>query len=36
MLGILQKKYGYAKERAEKELSEFTEALGATKSHGCC
>ncbi len=25
--GILQKKYGYAKEQAEKELDEFTKGL---------
>lgn len=24
LLGLLQKRYGYAKERAEKELDEFT------------
>ena len=27
MLGILQKRYGYAKEQAERELDEFATAL---------
>ena len=27
MVGILQERYGYAKERAEKELSNFTESM---------
>jgi len=27
LLGILQKRYGYAKEKAEKELEEFTHAM---------
>jgi uncharacterized protein YjbJ (UPF0337 family) len=27
LAGILQKKYGYAKEQAEKELDEFTRSL---------
>jgi uncharacterized protein YjbJ (UPF0337 family) len=27
MLGILQKRYGYAKEKAEQELDEFTESI---------
>ncbi|HZZ76876.1 MAG TPA: CsbD family protein [Gemmataceae bacterium] len=26
-LGVLQKRYGYAKEEAEKQLSEFTDSL---------
>ena len=32
MIGVLQERYGYAKEQAEKELREFTEGLKATKS----
>lgn len=27
LLGILQKRYGYAKEQAERELNEFTHTL---------
>jgi uncharacterized protein YjbJ (UPF0337 family) len=27
LAGILQKKYGYSKEQAEKELNEFTKSL---------
>lgn len=27
LLGILQKRYGYAKEKAEQELEDFTNAL---------
>ena len=32
MVGILQERYGYAKERAEKELSDFTEGLKPIKA----
>lgn len=32
MIGILQERYGYAKERAEKELSDFAEALKPIKA----
>ena len=27
MVGILQERYGYAKERAEKELTDFTDGI---------
>jgi uncharacterized protein YjbJ (UPF0337 family) len=32
MLGILQEKYGYAQEKAEKELDDFTEGLKALRT----
>ncbi len=32
MVGILQERYGYAKERAEKELSDFAESLKPVKA----
>ena len=32
MIGILQERYGYAKERAEKELSDFAESLKPIKA----
>jgi uncharacterized protein YjbJ (UPF0337 family) len=32
MVGILQERYGYSKERAEKELSTFTDSMKAVKS----
>jgi len=31
ILGLLQKRYGYAKERAETELNEFTHAMNEGK-----
>jgi uncharacterized protein YjbJ (UPF0337 family) len=31
LLGILQKRYGYAKERAEKELDEFTQTCNCNE-----
>ncbi len=31
LLGILQKRYGYAKERAERELDEFTRTCGCNE-----
>jgi uncharacterized protein YjbJ (UPF0337 family) len=31
MIGILQERYGYAKEQAEKELDDFTKGLKAVK-----
>jgi len=31
MIGILQQRYGYAKERAEKELSNFTDSMKPVK-----
>jgi uncharacterized protein YjbJ (UPF0337 family) len=31
MVGILQERYGYAKERAEKELSNFTDSMKQVK-----
>ena len=31
MVGILQERYGYAKERAEKELSNFTDSMQQVK-----
>ncbi len=31
MIGILQERYGYAKERAEKELSNFTDSMKQVK-----
>lgn len=32
MVGILQERYGYAKERAEKEVSDFADGLKPVKS----
>ena len=32
MVGILQERYGYAKERAEKELTDFTDSITTTTS----
>ena len=32
MLGVLQEKYGYAREKAEKELSDFTNSLKVANS----
>ena len=32
MLGILQERYGYAREHAEKELSNFTDSMKLAKS----
>ena len=32
MVGILQERYGYAKEQAEKELDEFTKGLKAVEA----
>lgn len=34
MVGILQERYGYAKERAEKELSTFADSMKIEKP--CC
>jgi len=34
LLGKIQERYGYAKERAEKELSEFTRGLGKATAKG--
>lgn len=33
MVGILQERCGYAKERAEKELSNFTDSMKTGKAH---
>lgn len=32
MVGILQERYGYAKERAEKELTNFTDGIKTSPS----
>ena len=32
MLGVLQERYGYAKEQAEKELNEFTDGLKVSET----
>ena len=31
MIGVLQERYGYAKERAEQELSNFTDSMKLVK-----